>query len=91
MQCKSCGIEFVSRLKSQKFCSEECREERYKLLARLANVGKTRKICKICKREYINKCNSSRYCSDQCRLKAGAKRQQSYRERQRKEKGHGEV
>lgn len=91
MTCSNCGIQFVGRTKSQVYCSDGCRVERYKILARFANGRKTRKICKICKKQYINKCNSSKYCSDKCKLRANANRQKEYRESRKGTDGNGNV
>ena len=56
-KCKNCNKEFLTTLKHQKFCCEDCRKEYNK---------KEEKICEQCGKKFYSSNKSQKFCSTKC-------------------------
>lgn len=61
LNCKECGLIFISRYKNTKNCSNKCQLDSYKPILY--------KQCTICNKEYITKSQSKNQCSEECKQK----------------------
>ena len=64
--CQICGKEFVCIRGNEKYCSDECRQERHRQDRQHAGKGKA-KTCLECGREFIAEVGNEKYCSIECR------------------------
>lgn len=81
IQCRICGREFESSHKHAQLCSEECRKENKKILARKQTAQKTaerrernssmmeQKTCVVCGRKFLANNWIQKTCSKECTLK----------------------
>lgn len=76
--CKWCGKQFNKKYHTQKYCSNDCREEalheqkkEYDQLYRKV-VEHSTGVCNYCGSSYLRKHESQIYCSDQCKKKCYA-------------------
>lgn len=86
--CKWCGKQFNKKYHTQKYCSNDCREEAlHEQKKEYDNQHKKHStlVCAYCGSRFIQEHGSQIYCNDQCRKNAMLESNAKYQRKRRKE------
>lgn len=78
--CPTCGKEFQCNNNHQKFCSIQCRDDRYKEAYKFTYVPVElgEKQCEICGKVFHPTMRTAKYCSRECYRKSGLIQKRAY-------------
>lgn len=64
--CAFCGVTFISEVKCQKYCSEKCKNKKYRSDEK--HCVNEKRLCNVCGKEYHPNKYRMKTCSEECAI-----------------------